>query len=651
MINLERIRRNILADSEDTRFYSWMELYCSETDAALHEIDAIMGGGDTTLKIRFLKFLARIEELRAVRYITRLMQESDGALVDIAIRSFDKNSYMRKLDCLLPLIKGPTFAVQCYAIDKLAMGGIYEALDPILRLLNTSQRELIKVLLRALRFLPDKRIVPYLSRCMNHTDHEIRHLALLVYISLFENGVRGMRTILIEFLRDRDAQVRQTAIWGLKKKPLTKGLNQILKMSIDDSNEEVRGECISYLAYFPSAPVVTHLLRQLTYEREKNVQLKCEAALLNMPMAFMAIYTRVIFDFQDQSLYRQAVLFFAEYHAGSDRFARDLLRRLKRARGVQLQTLFIEALGHVGHICSLEVLRTYLRAETVIAYVAMNALLKILAQLPQFPLYEFVSDPLLSALQKQTLLRFVISRKLNIEYDNRLIDALKGFLQSTNLNLSYLSAQVLLNSHERSMVEPVFFLMLQSKDGYLEEYWRQCLLVVLQDHDELMKVLFQTFHASTRAITCLFEFLSLLQLPQPHLKEFIVFLLNPPYQSFADNYLSSLVAHLRSQLYLEQITLGDILDMLEQSPFKRELIIEFCASLTESKRFPLNAPMERLEAWLEQEDFVVRDAVIKLLGLINNRRPLPFLVQKLCDDSWSRCHQRIKRSLDSLFHD
>ena len=184
MNTLEEIKENISGPSDDARFTGWMALNTSKEPEIMEEINKILLSEDAILKVLLLRFLAHVHEQRSIDYIRQMLVDHNIVVVDAAIKSFDKNKFDDKLECILSVIHCDMPKAQYFAIERLALGGVVKVADALLEMIDNANEELLLVILTALRHLANRQMVKPLKHYFYDKREKIRFKTLYALIPL-----------------------------------------------------------------------------------------------------------------------------------------------------------------------------------------------------------------------------------------------------------------------------------------------------------------------------------------------------------------------------------------------------------------------------------------------------------------------------------
>ncbi len=157
--------------------------------------------------------------------------------------------------------------------DERAIPALQETLK------NDSSREVRRAALWALSEMDAKDIMPILlDLAVDETDDDARQQLAWMIGENADNGDRRAGEVLIRLLKDRDAEVRATAVWALAEMEYVPALDAIVAMT-EDSDDEVRERAVWAVAELadgaPSDQAVAALTRAMG---SKNAKVREAAA-------------------------------------------------------------------------------------------------------------------------------------------------------------------------------------------------------------------------------------------------------------------------------------------------------------------------------------------------------------------------------------
>lgn len=443
MMDVASVVSKLLELGEDARYEAWSSLYRLQ-GAEQIAFESALKSSPPVVRLLFARFLSLINDDRALLLLRDLLFDHDELVVDAARKAFDRNPDPRKWARLLPVLAAPIPEARYYAMEKLAQGGVAQAITPLVAHLAVASEDEAVRILSALKYLPEKSLVAEIKPYLEHASEPVRFGAVLVAASLYEHGISGARDFLWQRLtRDDSARVRQTAVWALRSRRYWRNADVFLKYSVSDPEALVRQECLLGLAAFPSRRIVKHLLKILVTEKHRVVVLKGEAVLLSLPRGKLVRALKTIYRSGDRDLSIKAMLIFAEFEESSRPFFRYLIKGLTHARDERERLPFVEAIGILGRRDAIPMLEKFLKGMPLTAYAAMNAILRIWGASPEFPLLRYFGDQELSPLIRQMALKHFVKSGTAVVSDPQLFGLLVETLKSPHLNLRFLSALAL----------------------------------------------------------------------------------------------------------------------------------------------------------------------------------------------------------------
>lgn len=646
---LNQIRESIEGESDDRRFEAWMQLYSRKGAEESIEINQIITGHDPILKVLFARFLARVYEDRAILYLSELLCDPNPVVVDIAIRSFDKNLCEVKLPKLIGVLDAPLFKAQKFAIEKLCQGNITEAIAPLIDKLKIAEGELLEHLLVSLRHIPDKRLMGAVKTFITHQNRNVRFHAIMVFGALYQAGYRECLSLLLAALSDNNPRVRQAVLWVLRRHPERRFLRHFLKMSRDDQDSNVRQEALLGLALFPRQKVVEHLLRLLVSDHDRMVVLKGEAVLLSISQKKLIRALKKVLHDHNFAVRSKAVLMLSEFHPNlSIKYYEFLMREIKKAKSTKEKMPFLQSLGIVGYAEAAPYLREMIHSsDKVLSYTAMVSLLKIYAKMGSFPILDLLKDESLSNLLRQMVMKIFVKQAHRNQYTDELMIFLLDYLKSQHINLRYLAARVLIASEDERFLEPLFAMILAETDGsirlLLKEYVLQAVLrnpvlflhmiMVFKDQKPLLQMMLEFFHEVKWGPEHAQKFISALDRP-----EHIDLMLHFPWV-FAD-ILNLLLG--RGVVRLVEIigTLnripggGAVLDLMTQKLIHDRSAIQ------------IQIDPSQWRSWLFGSGCLDKNSLLRFMALDSSQATLNVLMDVLFSSTFVKSHETVRQVLN-----
>ncbi|MBI2982205.1 MAG: HEAT repeat domain-containing protein [Deltaproteobacteria bacterium] len=638
MKSSEEIRTLLSGESEDARWNTWMELYRSHDGAALEEIRKIIHGKDPLFKILFVRFLGRIAEEEAVKYLVQLLEDENQVIRDASQNAFERNRFERKNQLLLPLLHSPIPHTQRFAIEKVSLGGLMEAVPLLLSLFPKAPGTLLSPLLTAFRFLPDERTIPLLLPLLKDPQEEPRFKTVLVFGALHEANVSQARKYLYEALDDKAPDVRKAALWGLRKPSSTRYYQKVKIISVNDPDPSVRREALKGMAPFETLETVTHLLKVLTLEKERNVRLRCEGILLGMPPALLTQGLEKLL--MKDPAYEKAIALCASLHQNPERFFNFIRDRLQSEKEEKKKISLIEALGEVGDERAIPVLRDFLNGPITAAYTAMLSLSKIWKKQTAPDLTPYLQEAGLPILLKQTVLKFIARSGRSLCRPDDTVSLLIPYLDDQNTNIRYLAFQGLAKISPESAYEALFRALPKETDPASRKYFVEHLaasgwkylpsligaLVKHRDEPEILSVMIRM--------------LASLRPSAGHFLDLFEALASPPLSLQKTDLKNNLADFLVHFLESDPSLLNPVLEKLQNIPARDALLRTLLDRLRMKKR-PIRwtLPFEKWRSWFVTGQPHEKTLLVELLEYGEGCQSIPFLVS-LVTKSAEPSHQR-----------
>lgn len=654
-MNLSEIHQHLNGMSEDARFEAWLFLYQSRSEVCLKEIEAILADSDPALKILFTRFLSRIDQERAIRYLIRLLQEHNPLVFDAARKAFEKNRYNDKYRLLIPLINSPSQRLKIYAINSLGSFPSPEAIPPLIRILEATKHdyapeavELKARILGVLRFLPDKRLIQWLQGFAKDEQMDTRKKAILALGAMHEVEEGTVRKELIKSLKDPEPSVRQAALWSLARNRLRRDLPFLLKLSLSDPDSAVRQESLSGLQTFHSKKTVRHLLKLLSHEKNRYVALKIESTLLATPKPVLIRGLKSELRGSSDKMRAKILLWLAQLQTGSPSMRRFLTRALKKEQSDMGKLPLIEALGALEDLKGVPELIPYLRKSPVLSYAAMGALLKIWRARGHFPVVPYLSDPDFSALSKQIILKQLLPKPEYWSRDAQLIETLAALTRDPNLNIRYLSVEALAVVKEGDFFDLFLELAPNETDAsFVRALYRHLVALILSKPERVFAVC-QAHANDPQKILLILSLLMTAPLLKAQAENFVPLLIDLAFNAPSDGVLESVATVLTGWIRAEKLKAKRLFTFLESEPRKETLLNLIVRQLKSNPPAEMELPEELVAAWMGVDSPQLVHTVIDWVAMSRSRQMVPVLASFLGDRSKEAYHYQASRALNRL---
>lgn len=649
LMNIEAIRRDIEGVSEDGRFSAWMELYTSTEALAKQELGRIVKETDPILKFLFLRFLGRVAEGKSVEYILSLLEDRNPKVMAQAMRSFERNRWEDKLQRLIPLIHSAAPGARLYAIEKLSEGGVADVLDPILKMLPSAREEILLPLLKALSHFSSPKILDAVRRFLNHSEEEIRFRAVLVLRSLYEAGVGGVRPALLKGLEEESFRVRQAVLWALRSRSSRKDLSLLFSISVSDPSEAVRQESILAFAQFPTLAVIRHLLKLMVTEKKRTVVLRAEAVLMGFSTRVLLKGLKKLLKQDDAKMRSKALLMITDFQRGSKTFFNFLAEGLKKETREKEKLPWIEALGVLDLPEGVPLLTVFLVGSPLLGYTACAALLKIWSHYPEsVPLIKYLRDPQVEAILKQIILKQMLRKGGELLISEEMVACWVALLQDENLNIRYLTTQLLALTERAVILDPLIETVLEETNPTLIRFLQESIRALLDRHPELVAPLFVKYRERSSVILLLFSILMKADFHGEVLLKMLASLMERPpalHQTEHGEQFALLVFFYLSQ---RRIRLEDFLRTLGGLRGKEHFLTLIVGQL--AREGPLNAqlPISMIARWIQEENEEAKTALLDLLAQNFSKEAVALLVSVLCNSDLKKIHRQASLALNKI---
>lgn len=649
MIDLTKIKKDIGGTSDDARFAAWMELYQSDEESTQREIEKIFRTTDPLIKILFARFLAHIEEERAILYLTKLLIDENPIVVDNAIAAFLKSKFSKKNTHLIPVLSSPCVRAKVFALNQLAASQVIQAIDPILNLIPKADHELLVEILGALRFFSDRNVAPTIYPYLEHASEDIRFRAVMILGTLYQLGCKEFHHKLILKLSDGSEIVRHGVVWSLSHIKRKGHLKHFLTLSLHDPSPLVRQECLSACLTYPSFKVMRHIISVLTHEKDRVVTLKGESVLLSMPKKVLVKSLKRLLKSRDAAIRHRTMHLYAEHQEGSDEYLSYLKRQFESAGNPKEKIPIIESLGLLENKKAITFLEKHIFANPLLTYTGLMAIAKLWEKSQDFPIIKYLTHPQISDLFKQIPLKHLL--KLNVPKfcTPELVTILIKLLDSKNLNVRYLSAQALVQMKEERILVPFFNTIINETDHTARNLLKENIIEFFHRNPLLFVKLFQEYKEQSEAITLLFSLFKESKLSKDNILLLTKTLIEPPLNMLDQVYHTLLIETLFHYLTDKTISLENLITM----GVSEELTALLFERLYQQKyrgnpHLKLKLPIPQLLLLIKNEGLDQRKSLVELMGKSDSNQTIPHLIDFLTDNSLASLHPSAAASLKQL---
>lgn len=626
---LSQLRDKIEHISEDARFSAFYEIMSSKDESIHGELDRIIQGNDPILKILFCRFLANVHQERAIFYLRKLLCDSNSIVFESAKIAFEKNKYDIKVSLLLTLLRAESRIALFYAIEKLSMAGVGEAVDIFLDKIDASDVTLSLKILYALRQYRERRILNEVVDFLKHDNAELRYACILLFGTLIHLDPYYVRRKLVVLLEDEDARNRQAALWALRRRPNKKNLKNILYISKNDPDPRVRQESILELGIYKTKKIILHLFHLLVSETDNLVLLKIETALLGMPLYLLKSLIPKILRHKHGKDKNKVLLILSEALKDDRNFAQYIYHALDETTDQQDLITLINCLAFISNQQSIEVLETYLDKESVLAYSAMMSLIQIATKNQFLGFIKYLKDPRLSVLLKEIALRSIVKHRPAELEKEEYVQYMYAQLSHKNINIRYLCIEALKISGRLSGMSIILRSFYAERDPIVKDNMKSLLMQIIEgDGGVILRGIEQNFENEI-LVNDLLDITHTFLTKYDSAMHFLKVLLGPPVDLLESPYKDRCIIILSSLLVQEVIFLEELLPLLHSNEILEDLMDRVLSELHALLNHKISLPYSFIESHFSLYNQSIKEKWVELLAFGREEEAL-FLMVGLC---------------------
>lgn len=634
-LDLPVIRAAIERGSEDARFAAWHALFASTDATSLAEWQRILHGPDPVLHILCCRFLALFPELRAVHALTHFLASENPTVAKVAQRAWMQNRYAQKLETLVDLLASPSVHAQRFAILQLCQSGEVTYLPALLRALPHFAGALQLQLLQGLRNFYDPSACATLTHFLQHEEVAARRAATLALGTLHRTRVAGARRGIQRALRDPDPSVRQSALWGLRQAPRRFDVRTFEFFSTRDPDFGVREEALRGLTHFPRGRTVAQLLQLATDGPTHLLRLRAQGSLLAMPTWALLWGLRWLQTEPTDAHYQQRLYLLASLLKGERTLATLLITELSRAHNVPAELALIEAAGEVCDPTLLPALEIEFAKDSLRSYAALQAMLRILrehAPEKMLGLLERVRDNI----QRQVVLSSVLSAARDDRLTPHISARLPELLASDNLNVRYLTIQLIATLRARDHLPAAIHAALRESDATMHQRFSESLARWCTHDCTALREVITLARTESAIAVWIFFWLTALP-PEPNaMSETLAIVLQvrmsdeTRVNSAHDHAVAAAITWIGVMLEHKRLTMSALLTALLQHP-QRHVWLAHLTALVEHRRLAITLDLALMQEWQGLATSAERALLRTLLARAAAPELAPLLTHALFD--------------------
>lgn len=351
------------------RYEKLLEIYRSPEGA--ERIEKELRSDDPLLKLLILNFLQEVAERQAVRLLLTLLEDSNEIVREAAARSYARNRYPRKANHLRRYVMSRSPWAARFAIKTLAALRDQQALPLILSLLPRAERAARLEMIKALRYLPQPRVVPVLTALSGTKDEETRYHAIKTLAVLPFSGTKVRADIFLKAARDSSPRVRRLALSTLGSYS-SKNIARFIQERAFSSASEDRFWAIEALSSFPAVEWIDPLVRIMALEPQARLRLAAELSLKRFPADLLRGGLRYLLDDPLPSIRRQSAQLMAELFGEERETRRKLLEMWSQVTDLQEKLEWLAVLRELGGDEVFHILYGVITQSTLLAYTSAS---------------------------------------------------------------------------------------------------------------------------------------------------------------------------------------------------------------------------------------------------------------------------------------
>jgi hypothetical protein len=401
--------------------------------------------------------------------------------------------------------------------------------------------------------------------------------------------------------------------------------------------------------FFPTEQLAFFLLETLVNENDQSVLLKAEAVLLSFPSAVLTKVMWRVVKSETGKLQHRALVILASLSSGDVKLTHYLLRKLRDEENPKQILPILEALGITENPRAVPMIEPHVKGNPVLAYTAIRSLVKIwVHHHDAVPIATYLEDPEITPLFKQTILKQMLKTGESQLYADTMQPCLVQFLDHENLNIRYLSAQVLAPVPSKDIAEQFFRLLLKEDDMTFTQFLRKSIQSQLTDHPAWMAALVHNHLESKESIRFLFAIIQESKLIGTKLVQLLLSLLAPPVLLHQSLHKDMLQSYLAAVLFQRKMDVAPLMRGMVELPGK-DIVVRMLADILRSyPGISFDISVDQLIGWFDEDNAELKSAIIELLSLSKNHQSIAFLVSLVCRDDTQAYQQTAAQGLAVL---
>src|SRR3989338_8112788 len=424
---------------------------------------------DELLLIYFCRWISKNAFLEGIPYVLKLTGQGSLRVSKEALFSLEKIlqkpavSDRVKIQFLTELLlkgneEAQIFSARMFSKYRKKAGGPY-----LIETLRQSPSPKVRLAcVDALRENQDDRALPILQKSILDSDRDVLYAVIFALGDLGQGSISWK--ILRPLLKDSRTTIRHVTIWALGRLGDKKAFSALVDVLRHDVNPSCRIEACKRLSKLPSSKIIPVLLEAASLDRDQNVKNIAHFCLDKIDPRFSF---KKYYQLRKSKEWHIRVEDFMQLaKIGHPKAFRYLTSVIRTEKNPQIQAAAVEALGYLEDRQAIPILKEALLLHPVIAYSAMVSLAQLMGR-EEIPfILEVLQNEKTANMTQQIILKHLLAKAKDkkIFFIQPLVNSLIQKLCSADINISYLAALTLGESHDLSAIVPLFQLSMSTQD-------------------------------------------------------------------------------------------------------------------------------------------------------------------------------------------
>jgi|GEM_PF-2066649 len=447
------------------KFTAFSELIKNKSAEAEKYLHSIIYGDDRINKIWFSRYISKYMRSKyGLEILSLFMTDTNEHLRTEATEAFSSIECAGKKETLLKMIESDNDYTIDYAIEEAGKRRLFAAVQYLEAIYSKSDCKRKLKILKVFQQIRKKSCVRAIIRDLN-TEDEILLFEIIHSLGIFHKCLTWHK--LTRFMEHQSPAIRKVAIWFLNHYKSNFIRDKLIRRYFQEEDASVRNEIIEGLAGYNDFKIVSILVESAAFNEDYNIRILADSAIDRFPGKMVFKMIKKFRNHKNDRLRSIAMLKAGSFPSSrilgwlADALQNDPSDHVRACAAESLGAMKIKKASHyLEHAFLLD-------KSQVVAYTSLLSLTKLWDNSDLNKIIAILEFPEETHTQAHIIsLRFLQKRLMreNWEISCELRDRILFRLYSDNLEIRYLSIDILRILKEKRALVPLVELYLRTKN-------------------------------------------------------------------------------------------------------------------------------------------------------------------------------------------